>query len=193
MKKKILSFALAMLCMGACLVGCGDKEEESDTDETNVSEMSEVEKYAAKSKISAMNRAAESAVKAMSYALEQAESVNDIDISFTGWIDLSEWDWDNMAKPDNNGIALNADNAEELLSRYFREAFGFTDGYDYGIENIDKLAIYVDSGICTGACFTKDGERWGAYPKDIITYTDYEISCKMDMQECMNRVEEKIK
>lgn len=176
MKKKILSLALAMLCMGACFVGCSGKDES----ESEGKSKSYIEK-----KIVSMDSASCTLYKSFSASLMDYD-VNGVDFdSISGWIELSDWDWENADKPDSDVTVLNTDNAEELLAFYVQHYFA-------DIVKLDASAVYVDEGAVLGVCCT-DGEYYGTWPGGIITYADYENSGKMDMQECMNRVEEKIK
>ena len=178
MKKKILSLALAMLCMGACLVGCGDTDESENEGKS--------ESYIEK-KIATMNSASSSLQKAFCASLMDLESTNGTDIySISGWIELSDWDWEKAEEPDSDAAVLNADNAEELLSHYVQLYFS-------DVVKLDSASVYVNKGEALGACCTADGEYCGTYPDGLITYADYENSGKIDMQECMDRVEEKIK
>lgn len=173
MKKKILSF---MLCMGACFVGCSGKDESKSEGKSK----SYIEK-----KIVSMDSASCMLYKSFSASLMDYD-VNGVDFdSISGWIELSDWDWENADKPDSDVTVLNTDNAEELLAFYVQQYFA-------DIVKLDAAAVYVDEDEVLGVCCT-DGEYCGTWPEGIITYADYENSGKMDMQECMNRVEEKIK
>lgn len=71
MKKKILSLALAMLCMGACFVGCGDKNESESEGKS--------ESYIEK-KIASMNSASSTLQKSFSASLIDLEDLNGADI-----------------------------------------------------------------------------------------------------------------
>ena len=177
MKKKILTLALAMLCLGACFVGCGDKNESESEGKS--------ESYIEK-KIASMNSASSTLQKSFSASLIDLEDLNGADIySISGWIELSDWDWENAEEPDSDATVLNSDNAEKLLAHYVQLYFS-------DIVKFDAAAVYVNEGEVLGTCCT-DGEYCGTYPDGLITYADYENSGKIDMQECMNRVEEKIK
>lgn len=177
MKKKILSLALAMLCMGACFVGCSGKDESKSEGKSK----SYIEK-----KIASMDSASSTLHKSFCTSLIDLCDVNGVDVdSISGWIDLKNWDWENAEKPGSDVTVLNSDNAEELLAFYVQQYFS-------DVVKLDAAAVYVDKGKAWGICCT-DGEYCGTYPGGLITYADYENSGKIDMQECMNRVEEKIK
>ncbi|GEM_PF-3385487 len=197
MKKKIISLALAALCVGACFVGCDNYDDDDDERDTKSSVSSKKDKddddekdsdskdedYI-KDKMSSANYCAKATANATNTTLVELDEFG-ADVMFTGWIDLSDWDWENAEKYNGGAEALTTDNAEELLAGIIQEYFK-------DISKLDEVAIYIEKGICSGVYCSENGEFWGTYPPELITFEDYEDG-DIDAQECIDRIEKTIK
>lgn len=191
MKKKIISLALAALCMGASLVGCysydddddekGSKSSVSSKKDKDDDDDENEDKYI-EDKLKIADSYAKITRNAMNSTLTDLDALG-TDIFYTGWIDLSDWDWENVEE--HSGAVLSAGTAEKLLAHGMQTYFS-------DISELDTVAVYIENGCCNGVYCSVDGEFWGTYPPELFTVEDHEEG-RIDAQECIDRIEKAIK
>lgn len=131
--------------------------------------------YVKKSKITANDSAASSLQKGVTSALSDCENVKNLDISYTGWYDISD---------------LKAETVDKITDPDFKK---YVKNYFSDIGKCKVASAYTELGTCTGAVVSTDGVYMGTYPGGLVSSEDYKSGgTKPSLDSCKTKVEEKL-
>ncbi|MBQ8181693.1 MAG: hypothetical protein IJ010_06970 [Ruminococcus sp.] len=139
-------------------------------------------RYDVKSGIASAESAASATMKAFGVTLQNCDE-EDYDVSFSGWIEF-DGSWGEAVGNNNRPKKLTKENAEEFLAADIKKYFS-------DVVDVKKGAAYIRNGMCDAVCLTNDGEYWGTYPGGVVTVEDYMEKDGVDMDECIERLEDK--